>query len=212
MSSTKQKILETAVRLYNQKGVSNVTLRDIAGELEISTGNLAYHYKNQDYIITDAFEQMVAERDAILAGVQQIPSFENINRQLLPILELARRYQFIYLDTVHLLRSYPRLAKRHRRYIHDSIRYIKVVIDYSVGSGNMRPEAEPGQYERLARAAWMVINYWLQHLTITGQPSLQVDEVRRHIWDLVYPHFTEQGRQNFARIRQPAASSPPQRE
>jgi len=48
--------------------VNNVTLRDIAGALEISTGNLAYHYKNKDHIIKAAFEKMQTERDDILSG------------------------------------------------------------------------------------------------------------------------------------------------
>ena len=159
--------------------------------------------KNQDFIIIEAFQQMVAERDEILAGVQQIPSFDNINAQLLPLLRLARGYQFIYLDTAHLVRTYPGLAELHQSYIDNSIRYIKAVIDYSVGAGNMLPEPYSGQYERLARTVWMIINYWLPHLTITGQQALQVEEVRNSIWDLVYPHLTEKGRHHFASI-QPA--------
>lgn len=198
MKPTKQKIIAAAVTLFNQLGVNNITLRDIAAEAGISTGNLAYHFKNKDFIIEAAFKQMEEERDEILAGVQQIPSFENINRQLLPLLEVAHKYQFFYLDMVHLIRVYPGIAALHRRYIDQSIQYIRAVIDYSVGSGNMRPEHENGHYNRLAQTVWMLMNFWIEKTAIIGAGDLQIEELRKSIWDLVIPHLTEKGRHNFS--------------
>lgn len=200
MQSTKQKILEAAIRLYNEKGVSNVTLRDIAAEAEISPGNLAYHYRNHDFIIEEAFRQMDKEREELLMGVQQIPSFENINEQILPLLDVARKYLFFHLDTVHILRSYPGIAVLQQEYYESSIRYVKAVIDYSVGAGNFRAEQFPGQYRRLAHTVWMLMTFWLAQLEIRGIKDLSIGEVRLSIWDLVAPHLTEKGRKNFQSI------------
>jgi len=45
MSATKQKILKQSLQLFNELGISNVSLRDIADEAGISVGNLQYHFK-----------------------------------------------------------------------------------------------------------------------------------------------------------------------
>ena len=45
---TPQKILLISLDLFNSQGEQNVTSVDIALELDISTGNLYYHYKNKE--------------------------------------------------------------------------------------------------------------------------------------------------------------------
>ena len=63
MSKTKDKILNSARSLFNQRGVSDVTLRDIAEKVGISIGNLAYHYKNKDFMIAELFDKMEEEKN-----------------------------------------------------------------------------------------------------------------------------------------------------
>lgn len=41
----RDKILETAIELFNKKGYAYVTLRDISDALNISPGNLTYYFK-----------------------------------------------------------------------------------------------------------------------------------------------------------------------
>jgi len=74
-----------------------VTLRDIAKDAGISTGNLAYHYKNKDVLIEAAFHKMEAERDEILSGVQQIPSLDTIYKQNKLFTRLGKKYLFMYI-------------------------------------------------------------------------------------------------------------------
>lgn len=200
MSTTKQKIIDAAINLYNKKGVSAVTIRDIAGAVGISTGNLAYHFKNQDFIIAEAFRQMETERDQILTGVQEIPSFENVNLQILPLIRIAQKYQFFHLDSVHIFRTYPSIAELQRTYFENSIAYVKAVIDLSVAVGTFQPEPREGEYQRLSRTVWMLINFWLEQLTLRGSKQTRIDELRQSIWDLVIPHLTEKGRHQLAKL------------
>ncbi len=202
MSATKEKILEAALQLYNDKGAANVTMRIIAGDVGISSGNLAYHYKNQDYIIQALFWKMEAERDRILSGVQEVPSFENINAQILPLLELANRYRFFHIDRIHILRSYPRIAELQQAYFERSIAYIRAVIDLSESKGNLSPRLTAGQRDRLAHTVWMVMTFWLEQLIMRGIDSLKIKDLRQSVWDLVLPHLTEKGRKQFEQLYQ----------
>jgi AcrR family transcriptional regulator len=207
MSPTKQKIIAAAIALYNEKGVPSVTMRDIAQSVGISAGNLAYHFKNQDFIIEEAFRQMEAQRDDILSGVQEIPSFENINAQLVPLLKLSRTYSFIYLDSVHIFRTYPGIAELQRSYFEQSIAYIKAVIDLSIGAGNLISEPRPGTYQRMAHTTWMIINFWLEQAILRGENDTRDDDIRQKIWDLVIPYLTEKGHHQFAKLYKPENAS-----
>lgn len=177
-------------------------MRDIAAEVGISTGNLAYHFKNKNVIIEAAFHKMETERDEILRGVQQIPSLDKIYKQNRLFTRLGKKYLFLYVDTVHVLRNYPIIAEMHRAYLEKSIGYIKGTLEYSVGSANMRPEKVEGEYDRLAHAIWMITTFWLNQLEIRDKSCTLEEEQQLEftIWDMIYPKLTKKGINNYRQV------------
>jgi len=200
MSDTKSNILETAIQLFNKQGVNNVTLRTIADHLGISSGNLAYHYKNKESIIEDAFQQMIAERNKILTGVQEIPSLEIIYDQTEPVLALERKYLFLNLDAIHIIRNHPSFAKLQRKHIEKRIEYNRAVMALSVATGYMKEESQKGEYNRLAKSLWLVSHYWLTQKELRGIKEDNVQELQNAIWDLVLPNMTDKGIYKFKKL------------
>lgn len=49
--TTKEKILKTALNLFNERGVVDTTIRSIAEELAISSGHLTYHFRYKEELI-----------------------------------------------------------------------------------------------------------------------------------------------------------------
>ena len=200
MSSTKAKIIDSALRLFNEKGFVNVKMRDIANALEISPGNLTYHFPKKEDILEAIHDAIVEERNALLQGVQLIPSIVNIHQQLIPLMESFSRYRFFYTDILEIIRAYPEIAVHHRAHIDKNITYIKAILDYSVGSGNMKPEIVTGQHQMLAHTVWMVLSFWMTQQLIREDEGDFYDEARKAMWNLVLPLLTEKGRANFNKI------------
>lgn len=194
--STREKILQASIDLFNEKGIATVTLRDIADQVGISIGNLAYHFKNKDFIIAELVKLMETERQQRLSEVQMIPSFENANRQTLAILRISFKYRFFYLHTLDILRSYPDIAKQHRKQVESNVEYVRAILAYSMGTGNMKPEPYPGCYLRLSETIWTVLHFWLLGEAIRGKKH-SPNEARMTMWSLVEPYLTEKGRKNF---------------
>lgn len=56
MLTRKEQILQTSLKLFNEKGCLNTSTRHIADELNISVGNLYYYFKNKEEIVIELFK------------------------------------------------------------------------------------------------------------------------------------------------------------
>jgi len=78
MRKTKDQIVETALRLFSQKGFEAVSVRDISGELELPAPALYVHFKNKQDILDEILRRMEA-RDADISIGDGVPqdTYEN---------------------------------------------------------------------------------------------------------------------------------------
>lgn len=72
MAETKEKILQTALRLFARDGYEAASVSDIAGELGITKGALYRHYKNKKDIFDSIVERMY-QIDAERAKKFEVP-------------------------------------------------------------------------------------------------------------------------------------------
>lgn len=110
---TRERILEIALVMFNSQGEPNVTTNHIADELEISPGNLYYHFRNKDDIVEQLFTAYETRMDQALAVPQErLPTLEDIWMQLHRVFECMWDYRFLYRDLVDIL-SRNRKLKLH---------------------------------------------------------------------------------------------------
>jgi len=62
---TRERIIEMAIRLFNEQGTGAVSTNHIAGALEMSPGNLYYHFRNKEEIIRAILERMIGRCEAL---------------------------------------------------------------------------------------------------------------------------------------------------
>lgn len=191
MAKTRERILEKAVELYNSKGWSSTSLNEIAGALEITRGNLTYHFPGKEELLEAICARMWEGIESKRATSRSFPSFENLHREVQLYYDFQQKYAFIFLDS-HVLR-HPLVADKFREMTSQSIEDFKAGIAFSISIGNMKPEEVPGTYSNLAFVTWMLSFFWLAQQIIRGEKAREDGE--RMIWALLLPHFTDKGKQ-----------------
>ena len=113
---TRERILNTSLALFNNVGEPNVTTLLISDEMDISPGNLYYHFKSKGDIVEELFDAYEAEMTDLLA----VPEDANITLDqqsffLHLMFETVARYRFLYQDLVNVLSRYDQLQTRFKR-------------------------------------------------------------------------------------------------
>src|SRR4029079_6294833 len=92
---TRERILETALALFNRFGEPHVTTGHIADELNISPGNLYYHFRNKDDIIGDLYAALEAKIAPLTAiPPDRAPHVDDLWLLLHLLFERMREYRF----------------------------------------------------------------------------------------------------------------------
>ncbi|MGB3345182.1 MAG: TetR/AcrR family transcriptional regulator [Aequorivita sp.] len=191
--TTKQKIIDSSVKYFNQHGFTAVTLNEIAGHLEMTRGNLTYHYKTKDELlkaITDAmWKKIAAER----AKSRALPSFENLHNEVQLYYRFQKEYAFIFLDSQVM--KHPMVIKQFREMTKETILDNKKAIAFAISIGNMKPEPFKGAYHNISLLVWMIAFFWSAQQIIRGEQSKEDGEAL--IWSILLPHFTEKGKNSM---------------
>ena len=110
---TRERIVETALKLFNDFGEPNVTTTVIADEMEISPGNLYYHFHSKDEIVNALFAEYEKEIETLLTAPGNRPQgTEDIWLFLHLLFETIWKFRFFYRDINDLL-TRNRLVETH---------------------------------------------------------------------------------------------------
>ncbi len=136
---TRDRILEVSLLLFNEEGESGLSSVDIANALEISPGNLYYHFKGKDAIIRALYERFEEELRVILRGSKGgVASIEDNWVYIYILLEEIYDFRFFYRDIAGLLARYPDLAVRFRSLVAAKRNNIAQIIDDLERLGSIR--------------------------------------------------------------------------
>ena len=168
--NTRDRILDTALRLFNQSGTAAVSTNHIADALGISPGNLYYHFRNKEAIIRELFEQQYAHWDAIYSlPSDRMPTLEDMWRMVNDTFPVSWDYRFIYRELIALLRRDDELNRRWVEVRARGFDGFRQLIEVFAAAGVLRPPDDPDVVTRLAELIWMINEFWLASVEVSGQ-------------------------------------------
>ena len=164
---TRQRILDCSLAMFNAQGEPNVTTNHIADELEISPGNLYYHFRNKDDIIEQLFARFEERMDAALAAPQgRLPGLEDIWLQLHLVFECIWDYRFLYRDLVEILSRNRRLRLRFARILKRADEQAHLVMRGLSQAGVMRASGD--ELAATATNVLVIATFWLNYAAARG--------------------------------------------
>jgi AcrR family transcriptional regulator len=158
---TAERILEVTLDLFNRFGEPNVSTTLISAELNISPGNLYYHYPAKDELINSLFDRYEKALNELLHAADNVRNVEDAWLFFHMLFELIWQYRFLYRDLNDLLSKNRRLETHFQYVLRNKSRAVQSVLDGLSRGSAMRIDSRVA--ESVATAMVVVLTYWLSY-------------------------------------------------
>ncbi|MEB0044017.1 MULTISPECIES: TetR/AcrR family transcriptional regulator [unclassified Pseudomonas] len=183
---TSERIVQNSLELFNQLGERSISTNHIAAHMEISPGNLYYHFPNKQAIIAVLFSEYESLVDSFLRPpLGRAATVEDKRFYLKALLSAMWRYRFLHRDLEHLLESDPDLAARYRRFSQRCLIQGSAIYKGFVEAGILNMDRV--QIESLTLNAWIILTSWVRFLCTTRENSNHLSEqaVKRGVYQVL---------------------------
>ena len=195
MKTTKELIRKTARELFNARGYRAVSMRNIADALDISVGNLTYHYPQKELLMEAIMDD---ELDTLPAA--PVPGLPGLNRLLERMLESFLETPFYFNDPA-LYSSVPSLQSRHVANVMELFNILRDAIGSCTGLGLFVPELSGPLLDQITCLLMLSHTGWAQHnATWPSSHGISISEMLAAQWTVLIPYLTPAGRAEYAAL------------
>ncbi len=200
---TAERILEVTLELFNRFGEPNVSTTLISAELNISPGNLYYHYPAKDELINSLFDRYEAALNELLRAADDVRNVEDAWLFFHMLFERIWQYRFLYRDLNDLLSKNRRLETHFQFVLKNKQQAVKSVLDGMSRARAMR--IDPREAEPVATAMVVVLTYWLSFEYVRDpRKALEPESAgaallrgAQHVLSLLMPYLEAQQREHL---------------
>lgn len=197
---TRDKIIDTALALFNEKGERNITTNHISTHLKISPGNLYYHFHNKQEIIREIFASYASELLALFTPRdEQQQGLILFKHYLDAIFTLIWKYRFLYANLPQILQQDALLHEQYRMVQEQSKKNLHASFSAFIKLKLIHIEEE--DLDTITTSLHMIILSWLSYQSSLSLKTEITEQVIRQgmlqMTAMIKPFTTQLGRQQL---------------
>lgn len=169
--TTRDRILNIATELFNERGTAAVSTNHIAQAAGISPGNLYYHFRNKRDIIRALFVEMTAYGVSEYERIQEThppASPPKMEDTFLMIQRFNWKYRFFKRELTALVADDPELKEQFAQVNEAHLEMTLASVRQAVDAGMLRKMGDE-EMSLLAEEIWLVTLFWPNYLEVSGE-------------------------------------------
>jgi len=197
---TKQKILDASLQLFNEYGISNVRLQQIADETGISVGNLAYHFTNKEAITESLITNVITSLQDLLRQYGKYASLSDLDFFFKEFYRLCTQYQFFNFDILEIKRNFPASYELLQPLFNKVKLQLERRFDLCLQQRLLQKDAN---IKNIASNTWLLMFFMHAEGQVNGKNTTSENGYRRRLWDYVMLYFTGKGSAEYSSSIEP---------
>jgi len=203
VKKNKELILEKSLELFNNQGVANVSIRQIAAEINISHSNLIYHFKTKNDIIIALHQQLLDKASELNRETKENNDF------IKALLDTTRKgfdilyqYRFFITEITHITRESEAIKQIFLEVEKIRASMYREAIANAVIQGVMRAELYEKEYETFIEHIKIYSDSWISSSQIYDDTDTDriIEKYAVLFIKMFFPYLTEKGKEHFLKL------------
>ena len=191
---TRKKILEKAKELFNEKGYNMVSISDIAGELDMSKGNLTYHFNKKESIVEALIQNIPDTRPK-----ESAKSLRDLDDFFTDTQNKIKENAFYFWHHTQLAQVSETIRKEQEQANKATFDLLYNSFKSLNSNGLIRDEKVVNEYECIINSLQLSIVYWAPFEDLKERKNKNID-FRYQVWTTMYPILSCKGRKELLEI------------
>lgn len=191
---TRQIILDTAKRLFNERGYNGVSLKDIADEIGISKGNLTYHFRKKEDIMESLLLNEPKSRPLSTAT-----TLEELDCIFTDMQKKLQEHSYYFLHHAQLSDVSPKISQTQNYAYKEIVSIFQNAFTDLYAAGFIKEAGFQNEYDHIIDMLLMSCIYWAPFSRLQQTFDIHKD-YRTHAWSIMHHLLTEKGQKELKTI------------
>ncbi len=204
MKNTRENILNTSKILFNELGYSQVTIRMIALQLKMSSGNLNYHFKKRENILEALYFEMVEVFDQRINELdEQSSSLKVIKQEIQKSMTRMVEFKFFWTDLFNLLKQNNNIRKHFEEAYQNRIKGHHFLLKMLRAKNLLQEPTFIKEHQFLIERMTDYGNTWLYASSLYEQneiTTIYIENQANILLSMYYPYLTDLGKEEFKEL------------
>ena len=202
--NTRDAILDYALDAINRRGVEAVGMREVARGLELSPGNLTYHFPTKEDLLFGLSARLgeLNERTEVLGGMPT--NLVELLERFRAVFQNHVAFRGLLLALVHVHDQYPRIREGYEAHQKRRTATFGAMLRGLRDRGSLAQATHDRDIARLAGFCTLIGRFWISEAHLDGRDPAHPSTQARYL-DLlaaaIAPHATPRGHEELARFR-----------
>jgi len=198
----KDKILDKALELLNNKGIDNISTYDIAKALKIRQSNLTYYFPTKREMTNAIVKRMVEEVNSNLQSIVISPDTFSIKTYYDLVdgaMQVHQKYKFLFMNYANIITSDKELNKFFKDILSNArIQEFENIIKLLQKNGYLINDNLILEYNKANMYAGNILAiYWIQESAIYHADKSEKEQREHHLkvfFQTYVPYLTRKGK------------------
>ncbi|MDB5252029.1 MAG: hypothetical protein JWP27_1198 [Flaviaesturariibacter sp.] len=176
--NTREKILDQALKLFNERGIEYVGLREIAAVLDLRVGNITDYFPTKDDLVHELSIRLGAANAAVMKGAGGL-SLADFYARLGQVMQNHLAYRGLLVSVVHLMRQNRHLAVSYKETQAARNASLKSMLASLQQAGELR-KLRKTELDFLVLSISLISRFWISEAALSTQDLTDDEQVARY--------------------------------
>lgn len=177
--NTRDKILDKALEMFNERGIEYVGLRELAGVLGIRVSNITYYFPTKDDLVYQLSLELSKKNAAIIVAHESI-TMGGFLQMLHQVYQNQLQFRCLLLSFVHVMEQNKLVAVAYKKTQSQRNATLKLNIAALAHSGYLHIKNED-EMEFLVSTLALINRFWISEAAISFRQLSSEAQMRHYL-------------------------------